>query len=44
MADPSLDPAVAFDPCTVNRETGHFILIDRLNDNAADAGLPASTL
>ena len=35
----SLDQVVAFDPYTVNRETGGFILIDRLTNNTVGAGM-----
>jgi bifunctional enzyme CysN/CysC len=35
----SLDQAVAFDPYTENRETGGFILIDRLSSETVGAGL-----
>ncbi len=35
----SLDRPVAFDPYTVNRETGGFILIDRLSNNTVGAGM-----
>jgi len=35
----SLDRQVAFDPYTVNRETGGFILIDRLSNNTVGAGM-----
>jgi bifunctional enzyme CysN/CysC len=35
----SLDRLVAFDPYAVNRETGGFILIDRLTDNTIGAGM-----
>jgi bifunctional enzyme CysN/CysC len=34
-----LDQAVAFDPYTVNRATGGFILIDRITNNTVGAGL-----
>jgi len=35
----ALDRAVAFDPYTSNRETGGFILIDRMNNNTVGAGM-----
>ncbi|MBP6853769.1 MAG: sulfate adenylyltransferase subunit CysN [Rhodoferax sp.] len=35
----SLDSAIAFDPYTVNRETGGFILIDRLSNDTVGAGM-----
>ena len=35
----SLDRAIAFDPYRVNRDTGGFILIDRLSNNTVGAGL-----
>ena len=35
----ALDRALPFDPYTVNRETGGFILIDRLSDNTVGAGM-----
>ncbi|MBK1672635.1 sulfate adenylyltransferase subunit CysN [Ectothiorhodospira shaposhnikovii] len=35
----SLDRPVAFDPYTDNRDTGGFILIDRLSNNTVAAGL-----
>jgi bifunctional enzyme CysN/CysC len=35
----ALDRAVAFDPYTDNRETGGFILIDRLSNNTVGAGM-----
>ncbi len=35
----SLDRAVAFDPYELNRETGGFILIDRLSNDTVGAGL-----
>jgi len=35
----SLDQQVAFDPYSVNRETGGFILIDRLSNNTVGAGM-----
>ncbi|HRP24606.1 MAG TPA: sulfate adenylyltransferase subunit CysN [Thauera sp.] len=35
----SMDRAVAFDPYRVNRDTGGFILIDRLSNNTVGAGL-----
>ena len=35
----SLDRAIAFDPYRVNRDTGGFILIDRLTNNTVGAGL-----
>ena len=35
----SLDRPVAFDPYSVNRETGGFILIDRLSNNTVGAGM-----
>jgi len=35
----NLDQAVAFDPYTENRDTGGFILIDRLTNNTIGAGL-----
>jgi bifunctional enzyme CysN/CysC len=34
-----LDRAIAFDPYTGNRDTGGFILIDRLTNNTVGAGL-----
>ncbi|MEL6861575.1 MAG: sulfate adenylyltransferase subunit CysN [Pseudomonadota bacterium] len=34
-----LDQPIAFDPYDVNRETGGFILIDRLNNNTVGLGL-----
>lgn len=35
----SLDRAVAFDPYDENRDTGSFILIDRMNNNTVGAGM-----
>ncbi len=35
----SLDRAVAFDPYTSNRDTGGFILIDRMTNNTVGAGM-----
>ncbi|HEY6134759.1 MAG TPA: sulfate adenylyltransferase subunit CysN [Rubrivivax sp.] len=35
----ALDRPVAFDPYTVNRETGGFILIDRLSNSTVGAGM-----
>ena len=35
----ALDRAVAFDPYTANRETGAFILIDRLTNHTVGAGM-----
>ncbi|WP_284615327.1 sulfate adenylyltransferase subunit CysN [Aquabacterium humicola] len=35
----SLDRPIAFDPYQVNRETGGFILIDRLNNHTVGAGM-----
>jgi bifunctional enzyme CysN/CysC len=35
----SLDRAVAFDPYTENRETGGFILIDKISNDTVGAGL-----
>ena len=35
----SLDQPIAFDPYDVNRETGGFILIDRLSNNTVGLGL-----
>jgi bifunctional enzyme CysN/CysC len=35
----SLDRQIAFDPYTENRDTGGFILIDRLTNNTVGAGL-----
>ncbi|MHB1373780.1 MAG: sulfate adenylyltransferase subunit CysN [Thauera sp.] len=35
----SLDRPIAFDPYRVNRDTGGFILIDRLSNNTVGAGL-----
>ena len=35
----ALDRAVAFDPYSANRETGGFILIDRMNNNTVGAGM-----
>jgi bifunctional enzyme CysN/CysC len=35
----ALDRAVAFDPYTANRETGGFILIDRMSNNTVGAGM-----
>jgi len=35
----SLDRAVPFDPYTENRDTGSFILVDRLNNNTVGAGM-----
>jgi bifunctional enzyme CysN/CysC len=35
----SLDRPIAFDPYTENRETGGFILIDKLNNDTIGAGL-----
>jgi bifunctional enzyme CysN/CysC len=35
----SLDRPVAFDPYKINRETGGFILIDRLSNNTVGAGM-----
>jgi bifunctional enzyme CysN/CysC len=34
-----LDRAIAFDPYTANRETGGFILIDRITNNTVGAGM-----
>jgi bifunctional enzyme CysN/CysC len=39
VANISLDRPVAFDPYTENRETGGFILIDRLTNETVGAGL-----
>jgi bifunctional enzyme CysN/CysC len=39
VANISLDQAVAFDPYADNRETGGFILIDRLSNETVGAGL-----
>ncbi|TNE36846.1 MAG: sulfate adenylyltransferase subunit CysN [Alphaproteobacteria bacterium] len=35
----SLNQRIAFDPYTVNRDTGSFILIDRLTNNTVGAGM-----
>jgi bifunctional enzyme CysN/CysC len=35
----SLDRAVAFDPYNVNRDTGGFILVDRMTNNTVGAGM-----
>lgn len=35
----ALDGVVAFDPYTINRETGGFILIDRMTNNTVGAGM-----
>jgi bifunctional enzyme CysN/CysC len=35
----ALDRAVAFDPYSFNRDTGGFILIDRMNNNTVGAGM-----
>ena len=35
----ALDRAVAFDPYNVNRDTGGFILIDRMTNNTVGAGM-----
>jgi bifunctional enzyme CysN/CysC len=35
----SLDRPIAFDPYVENRDTGSFILIDRLNNNTVGAGM-----
>jgi bifunctional enzyme CysN/CysC len=35
----ALDRAVAFDPYTANRDTGGFILIDRMSNNTVGAGM-----
>ncbi len=35
----ALDRAVAFDPYSANRETGGFILIDRMSNNTVGAGM-----
>ncbi len=35
----ALDRQVAFDPYTTNRDTGGFILIDRMNNNTVGAGM-----
>jgi bifunctional enzyme CysN/CysC len=35
----SLDRAVPFDPYVENRDTGSFILVDRLNNNTVGAGM-----
>src|SRR5690606_30821094 len=40
----SLDGPVAFDPYAVNRDTGGFILIDKLSNDAVGAGLLQSAL
>ncbi|MBL8447023.1 MAG: sulfate adenylyltransferase subunit CysN [Zoogloeaceae bacterium] len=39
VANLSLDRAIAFDPYIANRDTGGFILIDRLTNNTVGAGL-----
>ena len=39
IANVSLDRPIAFDPYTDNKDTGGFILIDRLSNNTVDAGL-----
>ena len=39
VANISLDRAIAFDPYTENKDTGGFILIDRLSNNTVAAGL-----
>lgn len=38
-ANVSLDQAIAFDPYTSNKETGGFILIDRITNSTVAAGL-----
>jgi len=35
----SLDQPIAFDPYTANRDTGGFVLIDRLTNNTVGAGM-----
>jgi bifunctional enzyme CysN/CysC len=35
----SLDQAIAFDPYTTNRDTGGFVLIDRMSNNTVGAGM-----
>jgi len=39
VANLSLDRAIAFDPYKENRDTGGFILIDRLSNNTVAAGM-----
>jgi bifunctional enzyme CysN/CysC len=39
-----LDQPLAFDPYAVNRDTGGFILIDRINNNTVGAGMLQSAL
>jgi bifunctional enzyme CysN/CysC len=39
VCDLELDQAIAFDPYRDNRETGGFILIDRITNNTVGAGL-----
>jgi bifunctional enzyme CysN/CysC len=39
VCDVELDRAIAFDPYTENRETGGFILIDRITSRTVGAGL-----
>ncbi|HEY1726507.1 MAG TPA: sulfate adenylyltransferase subunit CysN [Steroidobacteraceae bacterium] len=40
----NLDQPLAFDPYTVNRDTGGFILIDRINNNTVGAGMLQAAL
>jgi bifunctional enzyme CysN/CysC len=40
----NLDQPLAFDPYTRNRDTGGFILIDRLNNNTVGAGMLQAAL
>jgi len=35
----SIDQAIAFDPYTTNRDTGGFVLIDRMSNNTVGAGM-----
>jgi bifunctional enzyme CysN/CysC len=40
----NLDQPLAFDPYAVNRDTGGFILIDRINNNTVGAGMLQAAL
>ncbi|MGA2860441.1 MAG: sulfate adenylyltransferase subunit CysN [Steroidobacteraceae bacterium] len=40
----NLDQPLAFDPYTLNRDTGGFILIDRINNNTVGAGMLQAAL
>jgi bifunctional enzyme CysN/CysC len=40
----NLDQPLPFDPYTVNRDTGGFILIDRINNNTVGAGMLQAAL